>query len=78
MQFRGAPELEGTAPDPRMADAVAAVRAARQADGTWLQGAAHEGAVWVVIDAPPGHPSKWLTLIGTRVLDWWDAACSPS
>lgn len=76
--FRQASLLEGTAPDPRMADAIAAVRAARRPDGTWLQGDAHGGAVWVEIDAPPGEPSKWLTLIGTRVLDWWDAGRSPS
>jgi len=72
--FRNVSELEGTAPDPRLAEAVDAVRAARRDDGTWLQGDVHGGAVWVEIDAPKGEPSKWLTLIGTRVLDWWDAA----
>lgn len=72
--FRQVSVHEGTAPDPRMAEAIAAVRAARQLDGTWLQGEVPTGAVWVDIDAPQGEPSKWLTLIGTRVLDWWDAA----
>ena len=24
------------------------------------------------MDAPVGEPSKWVTLIATRVLDWWD------
>jgi hypothetical protein len=72
--FRAAAQLEGTSPDPRLRDAVEAVRAARRPDGTWLQGAVSGGAVWVEIDAPQGEPSKWLTLIGTRVLDWWDAA----
>jgi hypothetical protein len=72
--FRRAAELDGTAPDPRMADAVALIRAARQPDGTWLQESVLPGRVWFEVDAPEGRPSKWLTLYGTRVLDWWDAA----
>ncbi|WP_336646022.1 squalene cyclase [Microbacterium sp. USHLN186] len=72
--FRAVAQLEGTSADPRLADAVQAVRTARQDDGTWRQGDAHPGVVWVRTDAPPGQRSKWLTLIGTRVLDWWDAA----
>src|SRR6188472_1703824 len=35
--FRDVALLEGTAPDPRLAEAVELVRAARQPDGTWLQ-----------------------------------------
>jgi hypothetical protein len=61
------------ATDPRMADAVGMVRAARQADGTWLQGGRHAGRVWFDVDVPPGDPSKWLTLAGSRVLAWWDS-----
>ncbi len=72
--FRAAAQLEGADPDPRLAEAVQIVRAARTPDGSWLQGERPGGAVWVEIDAPQGEPSKWLTLIGTRVLDWWDAA----
>lgn len=49
----------------------------QDSDGQWAGGAffpgdfdfggpeANEGA---------GQPSKWLTLIATRVLDWWDSA----
>src|SRR5690606_17034186 len=36
--FRAAALLEGTEPDPRLAEAVEVVRAARRTDGTWLQG----------------------------------------
>lgn len=72
--FRRAAELEGTHADPRLAEAIEAVRSARLRDGTWLQGDTLTGAVWVDIDVLPGEPSKWLTLVGTRVLDWWDAA----
>jgi hypothetical protein len=71
--FRDAARHEGTAPDPRLADAVDLVRAARRPDGTWLQGAPLPGRTWFAVDAPEGEPSRWLTLHGTRVLDWWDA-----
>ena len=57
-----------------MADAVELVRAARQSDGTWLQGPRLPGRVWFEVDVPEGQPSKWLTLSATRVLAWWDAA----
>jgi hypothetical protein len=70
--FRRAAEFDGTKPDPRMADAIALIRAARQPDGTWLQGPVHEGRVWFDVDVPEGQPSKWLTLYGTRVLEWWE------
>lgn len=71
--FRDASRVEGRPPDLRLAEAVELVRAARQPDGTWLQGNTLPGAVWVVEDAPTGQPSKWLTLQAQRVLDWWDA-----
>lgn len=60
-------------PDPRMAEAIELVRAARRPDGTWLQTERHTGRVWFEVDVPPGEPSKWLTLLATRVLTWWDA-----
>jgi hypothetical protein len=72
--FRDAADLDGTAPDPRLAEAVEVVRAARRPDGTWVQGQPLAGRVWFDIDVPEGQPSPWLTLLGTRVLDWWDAA----
>lgn len=72
--FREASLHDGTAPDPRMAEAVERIRAARQADGTWLQAHRHAGQVWFEVDVPAGEPSKWLTLYGTRVLNWWDSA----
>ena len=71
--FRDVSLLEGTPPDPRLSDAIDVVRAARQADGTWLQGTRLPGRTWFDVDAGEGEPSRWLTLIGTRVLDWWDA-----
>ncbi|WP_374202972.1 squalene cyclase [Saccharothrix sp. S26] len=71
--FRRASLLDGTPPDPRMADAIELIRDQRQPDGTWLQARRHPGRVWFEVDAPAGEPSKWLTLHATRVLDWWDA-----
>ncbi|RDI31871.1 hypothetical protein DFR72_103272 [Lentzea flaviverrucosa] len=59
--------------DPRMAEAVEVVRAARQADGTWLQGGRHPGRVWFEIDVEKGVPSKWLTFYAMRVLRWWES-----
>jgi hypothetical protein len=71
--FRRASLLDGVRPDPRMADAIELIRAARQLDGTWLQGDRLPGRVWFEVDVPAGEPSKWLSLYGIRVLDWWDA-----
>lgn len=70
--FRDAAFLEETSPDPRLAEAVNVVRAARRSDGRWVQTAPLQGRTWFDVDAPEGEPSRWLTLIGTRVLNWWD------
>jgi hypothetical protein len=72
--FRGSVTFGGRDPDPRMADAIELIRAARQIDGTWLQAGRRPGRVWFEVDAPAGEASKWLTLYGTRVLEWWDFA----
>jgi hypothetical protein len=76
--FRQAALADGTGPDPRMADAIELIRAARRPDGTWLQAGRHPGRVWFEVDVPAGQPSKWLTLSGTRVLAWWDSHDRPS
>ena len=70
--FRAAALYDGLPPDPRLADAIEVIRAARRPDGTWLQERRHPGRVWFEVDVPPGEPSKWLTFYGTRVLAWWD------
>ncbi|MBN6040151.1 squalene cyclase [Amycolatopsis sp. 195334CR] len=72
--FRAASVHDGSAPDPRMAEAIGLIRDARQPDGTWVQGNRHPGRVWFDIDVLAGERSKWLTLSGTRVLAWWDAS----
>jgi len=75
--FRDASQSDRTARDPRTDAAVELVRAARQADGSWLQGPPLEGRTWFAVDAAEGAPSRWLTLIGTRVLEWADRGSSP-
>lgn len=70
--LRLAGAYDGVAPDPRASDAVELVRAAQQPDGRWLQGEPEKGETWFDVDVPEGEPSKWVTLYGTRVLDWWD------
>jgi len=72
--FRAAALHDGTAPDPRLADAIGAIRADQREDGSWLQERRPKGRVGFEVDVPKGEPSKWLTLIGTRVLRWWDEA----
>jgi len=71
--FRQVSLLDGVRPDPRMAEAIELIRAARQPDGTWLQSGRLPGRVWFEVDVPAGEPSKWLTLYGIRVIDWWDS-----
>ncbi len=74
--LRAASSFDGNPPDPRMADAMEAIRAQRQPDGTWIQAGRDPGRVWFEVDVPAGEPSKWLTLSATRVLAWWDDAQS--
>lgn len=71
--FRDVSLHEGTPPDARLAEAVDLVRSQRQPDGTWLQTTPLAGRTWLDVDVPEGQPSKWLTLFGTRVLEWWGA-----
>lgn len=70
--LRAAAILDGTTPDGRAADAVEVVRAVRGADGRWMQGERPPGRQWFEVDVPAGEPSRWLTLVGARVLRWWD------
>ena len=70
--FRGA----GSAPDPRMAEAVDVVRSKRQRDGRWLLDRIHPGRVHFDVEGEVGGPSRWNTLRALRVLAWWDGAAA--
>lgn len=72
--FRASALFEGTAPDPRLAEAVESIRSDREADGTWVQARRHPGRVWFEVDVDGGEPSPWVTFHATRALDWWDGA----
>ena len=75
--LRAASLHDGVPPDPRLAEAVELLRADRTPEGAWIQEHRHPGAVWFETDAPVGEPSRWLTLIATRVVTWWDAGSAP-
>jgi hypothetical protein len=64
----------GAKRDPRMEEAVEAVRSNRQPDGRWLLDRIHAGRVFFDLDSEVGAPSRWNTLRALRVLDWWDRA----
>lgn len=70
--FRQSAMQQRTPPDPRLTDAVEVLRAARAPDGAWRQGPTLAGRTWFDVDVLEGEPSKWLTLIACRVLDWCD------
>jgi len=72
--FLAAARHDDIPPDPRLADAIAIIRAARHPDGTWTQQHRYPGRAWFEVDVPAGEPSKWLTFHCTRVLRQWDAA----
>jgi hypothetical protein len=60
----------GVVADERVAEALDVVEQARQPDGTWLRQRVHEGDSPLEMDDGRGAPSRWLTLIAMRVLDW--------
>ncbi len=62
----------GANPDPAMAEALEMVRSKQQSDGRWLLDRIHPGRVHFALEEPAGGPSRWNTLRGLRVLDWWD------
>jgi len=72
--FRRAALHDGTAPDPRLEEAVEILRGKRQPGGRFLQDTRYPGRMHFEVDVPEGEPSPWVTFYATRVLEWWDAA----
>jgi len=64
--------LVGTAPDPRLAEAIDLVRSKQQPDGRWLLENTHRGAMHFAMEDGDGAPSRWNTLRALRVLNWYD------
>jgi hypothetical protein len=61
--------------DPRMQEAVDAVRARQEADGCWKLASSFNGKFLVDIEAK-GKPSRWITLRALQVLKRWEGASS--
>ncbi len=74
--FRDVSVTTGTAPDPRLAEAIDLVRSRRGDDGRWPVDWAPPGRVWFEIDEGEGKPSRWVTLRAMRVLKWWEEHAS--
>jgi hypothetical protein len=70
--FRSAGLLAGTAPDPRLEEAIEHLRTKRLADGRWALDWNLPGRRWFELDEGEGKPSRWVTLKALRVLKWWD------
>jgi hypothetical protein len=72
--LRGLEYFRATAdpPDPRVDEAIDALRAKQQADGTWLLELTHRGAVHFALEDGDGRPSRWNTLRALRVLRWFE------
>lgn len=58
------------APDPRMDEAIAAVRARRQPDGRWLLDLRHKNTLHEDFAGVVGAPNRWVTLRAFRVIAW--------
>lgn len=71
--FRAAGRWDGTPPDPRLGEAVEWLRSRRRDDGTWPLERVLAGRTWFEMEVV-GAPSRWMTLLALRVLDWWDGA----
>lgn len=64
----------GGPPDPRLDEAVGAVRSKQQPDGTWQLENTHSGATHFPLEDGDGRPSRWNTLRALRVLRWYEQA----
>ncbi|MCB1518664.1 MAG: squalene cyclase [Hyphomicrobiaceae bacterium] len=64
----------GAEPDPRMADAIEAVRKRMHQNGLWPLNRIGRDPGALVPEPDVGAPSRWNTLRAMRVLDWWAAA----
>ncbi len=59
-----------TAYDPRMDDALQMVRSRRSADGRWVANRAYPGLTHTT-PPQPGQPNRWISLIASRVLNFY-------
>jgi hypothetical protein len=64
----------GDPPDPRVDEAIQALRSKQQPDGTWLLENTHPGKVHFPLEDGDGRPSRWNTLRAMRVLRWYEGS----
>lgn len=64
--------VRGGPADPRLAEAIAAVRSKQQPDGRWLLENSHPGITHFQMEPGDGLPSRWNTLRALRVLRWFE------
>ena len=76
--FRAVGVHYGEPADPRLSDAIAALRGKRDKNGYWRLDWQTPGRVWFHMDEGPGTRSAWLTLKALRILRWWEADCAPA
>jgi hypothetical protein len=60
----------GLTGDDRVAEALSLVEGNRDPDGRWPLQKVHEGETYFQMDEGVGGPSRWITLLALRVLDW--------
>ncbi len=63
----------GVEPDDRLTEAIDLVERKRDSHGRWPLENPHAGKVHFDMENGAGHPSRWNTLRGLRVLDWYSA-----
>jgi hypothetical protein len=63
----------GASRDRRLADGIDLLRSKRQPDGRWLLEHRYKARDWFQMETIHS-PSRWNTLRGLRVLEWWDGA----
>jgi hypothetical protein len=61
----------GAPRDPRLADGIEVLRAARLPDGRWPLQHVYRAKTFFEMERL-GQPSRWNTLRASRVLEWWD------
>ncbi len=58
------------APDERMAEELDLLESKRSGEGRWPLETTYHDASHVDLGEVVGHPSRWLTLRGLRVMRW--------
>jgi hypothetical protein len=66
-------QAAGAPRDPRLAEAIDIVRAARADDGRWPLQNSYKGKTYFELERL-GAPSRWNTLRALRVLKWWEGS----